>query len=85
MTGSLLLAGEDTNKAGPIGLLVLVVLGIACYWLFRSMSKHLRRVPANFGVEPAAPPARPAPEPDAGGPVAAPAASVLDPVDPPAP
>lgn len=39
-----LLAGDDSGKAGPLGLLVLVLLGIASYFLFRSMSQHLRRV-----------------------------------------
>lgn len=50
-TAVVLLAGEDTGKAGPLGLLVLVVLGLACYWLFRSMSKHLRKVPSTFAPD----------------------------------
>jgi hypothetical protein len=34
--------------AGPMGLLILVLLGIATVLLVRSMNKHLRRVPASF-------------------------------------
>ena len=33
-------------KAGPIALLVILLLCIACYFLFRSMTKHLRKVNA---------------------------------------
>jgi hypothetical protein len=67
---------EDAGKAGPIGLLVIIVLGIACYFLFRSMSRHLRKIREQFpSDEPsAAPPAaggvapdesaKPEPEPE---------------------
>jgi hypothetical protein len=48
---SQLLAGDDTQKAGPLGLLVLIILGIVCYFLFRSMSSHLRKVNTTFPVE----------------------------------
>ena len=34
--------------AGAIGFLVVLVLCIAAFFLFRSMSKHLRKVPASF-------------------------------------
>lgn len=34
----------DSGQAGPLGLLVLILLCVACYLLFKSMSKHLRRV-----------------------------------------
>jgi hypothetical protein len=34
--------------AGLIGFLVVLVLCIAAVFLFRSMSKHLRRVPPTF-------------------------------------
>lgn len=47
-------AAEDTDKAAPLGLLVVILLGIASYWLFRSMSRQLRKVQHGF-VEPAAP------------------------------
>lgn len=34
--------------AGLTGFLVTVALVIACVFLFRSMSKHLRKVPKSF-------------------------------------
>jgi hypothetical protein len=39
---------EDIGKAGPLGLLLIVVLFIAVILLVRSMSKHLKRIPASF-------------------------------------
>src|ERR1700753_4058223 len=41
-------------KSGPLGLLVILLLCVACYFLFKSMSKHLKRVREEF-PEPAAP------------------------------
>jgi hypothetical protein len=38
----------EAAKAGPIGLAVIIILCIACYFLFKSMSKHLRRVRDNY-------------------------------------
>ncbi len=46
-----LAAGADAGKASPIGLLIIVLLLIASYFLFRSMSRHLRKVPPEFGPE----------------------------------
>ena len=40
--------GEEFGKASPIGLVVIVLLLIATVFLVRSMTKHLRRVPASF-------------------------------------
>ena len=34
--------------AGLTGFLVTIALVIACVFLFRSMSKHLRKVPKSF-------------------------------------
>jgi hypothetical protein len=34
--------------AGPMGLLIIVLLGIALFLLIRSMNKHLRRIPESF-------------------------------------
>jgi hypothetical protein len=34
--------------AGLTAFLVVVVLVVACVFLFRSMSKHLRKVPKSF-------------------------------------
>jgi hypothetical protein len=44
----LLAKSGEAAKAGPIGLAVIVLLCIACYFLFKSMSKHLRRVRDNY-------------------------------------
>jgi hypothetical protein len=38
-------------KAGPIALLVILLLCTACYFLFRSMTKHLRKVRDDFPSE----------------------------------
>ncbi|MDQ6851344.1 MAG: hypothetical protein M3070_15660 [Actinomycetota bacterium] len=37
-------------KSGPIGLAVILVLCVASYFLFKSMSKHLRKVREEFPV-----------------------------------
>jgi hypothetical protein len=42
------LAAADSGTAGPLGLLVVALLGIALFFLWRSMVKHLRRVPPSF-------------------------------------
>jgi len=39
---------EDVGKAGPLGLLLMVVLLIVVLLLGRSMGKHVRRVPVSF-------------------------------------
>ncbi|MEV0268608.1 MAG: hypothetical protein HOV71_23530 [Hamadaea sp.] len=39
--------------AGPMGLLLIVVLGIAIVLLIRNMSKRIKRLPASFDGEPA--------------------------------
>jgi hypothetical protein len=43
---------EDVGKAGPLGLLLLVVLLIAVALLVRSMTKHLKRIPPSFDPPP---------------------------------
>ena len=45
---------DDKGKGSPIGLFVVLLLCVAVYFLYRSMSKHLRRVPPSFDP-PAAP------------------------------
>jgi hypothetical protein len=40
--------GEEFGKASPIGLVVIILLGIATVFLVRSMSKRIRRLPASF-------------------------------------
>ncbi len=39
---------EDVGKAGPLGLLLIVLLLIAVALLVRSMTKHLKRLPESF-------------------------------------
>ena len=34
----------EAAKSGPIGLAIILILCIVCYFLFKSMSKHLRTV-----------------------------------------
>jgi hypothetical protein len=36
------------GKAGPVALFIIVLLCIACFFIFRSFSKHLKRVPVDF-------------------------------------
>jgi hypothetical protein len=55
--------GEEFGKASPIGLVVILLLLIATVFLVRSMTKHLRRVPASFD-----PPATDTPPVDASSP-----------------
>ena len=40
--------GPEFGEASPLGLLVVILLGIAVVFLIRSMTKHLKRVPATF-------------------------------------
>ncbi|MGB3444234.1 MAG: hypothetical protein WBA97_36305 [Actinophytocola sp.] len=44
--------GEDFGKSSPVGLLVLLLFFIAVAFLVRSMTKHLKKVPASFDKEP---------------------------------
>jgi hypothetical protein len=41
-------APEDVGKSGPLGLLLTVLLLITVFLLVRSMTKHLKRIPASF-------------------------------------
>lgn len=43
----MILAGDCTGeclKSGPWGLAIILILCVACYFLFRSMSKHIKKV-----------------------------------------
>jgi hypothetical protein len=42
------LAESDSGKGSPIGLFVVLLLIIAVYFLYRSMSGHIRRLPEKF-------------------------------------
>ena len=61
---AVVLAGED-KKSGPIGLAVILLLCIACYFLFKSMSKHLRKVREEFPADGSEPAPTSAPTPSA--------------------
>jgi hypothetical protein len=52
--------GEDFGKSSPVGLLVLLLFFIAVAFLVRSMTKHLKRVPASFDEPSPAEPDEPA-------------------------
>jgi len=47
------LADSDTGKGSPIGFFVVLVLVIAVYFLYRSMNRHLKKVPESFEPPPA--------------------------------
>ncbi|MDO9485971.1 MAG: hypothetical protein Q7K25_07910 [Actinomycetota bacterium] len=40
------------DKAGPLALLFVVLLGIALFFLFRSMKRQLKRVDEHFPDDP---------------------------------
>jgi hypothetical protein len=44
-------------KSGPMGFAIILLLCIACYFLFKSMSKHMRKVREEFPAELPGPPA----------------------------
>lgn len=56
--------GPDFGKASPVGLIVLLLLLVAVFFLVWSMNRHLRKLPNSFdgddapagGVEPGAEP-----------------------------
>jgi hypothetical protein len=52
------LASGEAKKSGPIGLAVILIMCVACYFLFKSMSRHMRKVREEF------PGAERLPEPD---------------------
>jgi len=71
-----LVLADESKKSGPIGLVVILVLCVACYFLFKSMSRHMRKVREEFPVDATA-----------GRPEGAPAESAATPAtptDPPA-
>jgi hypothetical protein len=66
MTGALLAKGGEAAKSGPIGLAIILILCIVCYFLFKSLSKHLKTVRENFPADPPAdPPAEAGPPAEA--------------------
>jgi hypothetical protein len=51
----------EAAKAGPIWFAVVLVLCVVCYFLFKSMSRHLKNVREHFPADP--PKDEPAPPP----------------------
>ncbi len=68
----------ESAKSGPIGLAVILVLCVAVYFLFKSMSKHLKKVREEFPSDQADQPAASPP------PLAEPTTSDASPSDTPA-
>ena len=54
------LAAEQTSSAGPLGLLLILVLVVATVLLIRSMNGRLRKLPPSFEQRPT-PPTPPTP------------------------
>jgi hypothetical protein len=79
---AVVLAASDTGKGSPIGLFVVLLLVIAVYLLYRSMTGHIRRLPEKFPGYGAADEAA---GPDADIPVASPPPGPSDGPEPPRP
>ncbi len=41
--------GSEWGKAAPVGLLVILLMCVAVFFLMRSMTRNMRKVPTNFG------------------------------------
>jgi hypothetical protein len=74
LASDVLAKSGEAAKSGPIGFAVILVLCIACYFLFKSMSRHLKHVREEFpDGRKEQPPAEPKPaaeSPAAGSPAA---------------
>ena len=53
--------GPEWGKAAPIGLLVILLMGIATFFLLRSMTRKIKNVPASFDPPEDESPATPVP------------------------
>ncbi len=77
--------GAEWGKAAPVGLLVILLMGIAVFFLLRSMTRNMRKVPKSF--DPAVAPADvepaevPAAEPTVDDPADAPDVDQHSPLD----
>jgi hypothetical protein len=74
--------GGEAVKSGPWGLAIILILCVACYFLIKSMSKHLRRVREQFPRQAQARPEPP--RPPHGEPAQGPRDAPTPPADPPA-
>jgi hypothetical protein len=54
--------GGEGVKSGPIGLAAILVLCVAVYFLFKSMSRHLKKVRDEFPADAEGNPKQPPPE-----------------------
>ena len=52
--------GQEFGSSDPVALILIIALFIAVAFLIRSMSKHLKKVPASFDPEPDSTEAAPA-------------------------
>jgi hypothetical protein len=43
--------GPEWGKAAPVALLIIVLMGIALYFLIKSMNKQMKKVPASFEAD----------------------------------
>ena len=48
MSPLLLAVAEEDVTAGPIGLLIVALLGVATVFLVRNMNKRIKRLPPSF-------------------------------------
>ncbi|HVX69775.1 MAG TPA: hypothetical protein VHA79_08810 [Mycobacteriales bacterium] len=48
----LLASGDSAFGAGFIAFVIVLALSVASFFLFRSMSRHLRKVPDSFDPPP---------------------------------
>ena len=49
------LAAAPSGTAGPLGLLIVLLIGLALVFLIRNMSSRLRRLPPSFDPPPKPP------------------------------
>ena len=49
------LAAAPSGTAGPLGLLIVLLIGVALVLLIRNMNGRLRRLPPSFDEEPPKP------------------------------
>ncbi len=49
---AVLAVADDQVSAGPLGFLVLVLIGLATYLLIRNMNARLKRLPRSFEPPP---------------------------------
>jgi hypothetical protein len=63
--------GAEFGKAAPVGLLVILLMCVATFFLLRSMNRNMRKVPKSFDASAASGADRTGPHPGEGAPVEA--------------